>query len=69
MIGNPAGTIPYSTKCDNTNNSSSREALGYMQIDVKVQYLAVIDYLIINLEGGSIVQIQNGNALPAQAAA
>jgi hypothetical protein len=32
-------------------------ALGYMQADVKVIYLSVIEYFIVNLEGGQSVQI------------
>jgi hypothetical protein len=68
QIGNAQGTIPYSVEIDAANNPSTQVALGYMQAYCKVQYLAVIDYLIINIEGGSVVQIQSGNAQLAPAA-
>lgn len=47
----------FSVICDETNNSPSRIALGYMQADVKVRYQSVIEYFLINLEGGQSVQI------------
>ena len=43
---------------DLTNNPPERVALGYMQADVKVVYLAVVEFFIINLEGGQSVDIQ-----------
>ena len=57
MIGNANGTIPYSVQIDSVNNTPSRVALGYMQADVKVQYLSVIEKFLINVEGGQSVQI------------
>jgi hypothetical protein len=57
MIGNANGTIPYSVQIDSANNIPSRVALGYMQADVKVQYLSVIEKFLINVEGGQSVQI------------
>lgn len=47
----------YSVVCDLSNNPLNRQALGYMQADVKVRYLSVVEYFIINLEGGQSVQI------------
>jgi phage tail sheath protein FI len=47
----------YSVKCDATNNPPNRTALGYLQADVKVQYLAITEYLLANVEGGQSVQI------------
>ena len=58
LIGNAQGTTPWLTILDNTNNIQTRVALGYMQADVKVQYLSVIEYFIVNLEGGQSVTIQ-----------
>lgn len=46
-----------STICDLTNNTPSRIASGYMQMDVKVKYLAVVEKFLVNLEGGQSVQI------------
>ena len=57
MIGNAQGSTPYSVQIDDSNNLPSRVALGYMQADVKVQYLSVIEYFLINVEGGQSVQI------------
>ena len=57
LIGTADGTVPYQTVLDTTNNPQTRVALGYMQADVKVVYLSVIEYFIVNLEGGQSVQI------------
>jgi hypothetical protein len=57
MIGSADGTQPYSVQIDNTNNPQNRVALGYMQADVKVRYLSVIEKFIINVEGGQSVTI------------
>jgi hypothetical protein len=42
---------------DLSNNPPDRIALGYMQADVKVRYLAVVEYFIVNLEGGQSVNV------------
>lgn len=57
MIGNADGSTPYSVQIDDKNNLPSRVALGYMQADVKVQYLSVIEFFLVNVEGGQSVQI------------
>lgn len=57
MIGSADGTQPYSVQIDSTNNPQNRVALGYMQADVKVRYLSVIEKFIINVEGGQSVVI------------
>lgn len=57
MVGNAQGSVPYSVQIDDANNPQSRVALGYMQADVKVQYLSVIEKFLINVEGGQSVQI------------
>jgi hypothetical protein len=58
MIGDPNGDPAYSCVLDASNNPASRVALGYMQADVKVKFLAVIEYFLVNVEGGQSVQIQ-----------
>ncbi|WP_435018492.1 phage tail protein [Tundrisphaera sp. TA3] len=50
---------------DKSNNPPNRVALGYMQADVKVRYLSIIEYFICNLESGQSVQITRSNAQPA----
>lgn len=57
MIGSADGTQPYSVQIDNSNNPQNRVALGYMQADVKVRYLSVIEKFLINVEGGQSVAI------------
>ena len=42
---------------DATNNPQTRVSLGYMQADVSVQYLSIIRYFLINLQGGQTVVI------------
>ncbi len=57
LIGDPNGGAAYLVQVDSSNNPPSRVALGYMQADVKVKYLAVIEKFLINVEGGTSVQI------------
>ncbi|EJN07789.1 tail protein [Herbaspirillum sp. YR522] len=47
----------FSTICDLSNNSVARINTGYMQMDVKVKYLSVVEKFLINLEGGQSVQV------------
>ena len=55
----------YQTQCDLGNNLPQRIAAGYLQVDVKVRYLSVVEYLIVNLEGGQTVVINRVNTSPA----
>lgn len=55
----------YQTQCDLGNNLPQRIAAGYLQVDVKVRYLSVVEYLIVNLEGGQTVVINRVNTTPA----
>ena len=47
---------------DGTNNPQTRVALGYMQADVKVVYLSIIKYFLINLEGGQTTVIARNSS-------
>ena len=58
LIGAVGGPIAYSVQIDANNNPQSRVALGYLQADVAVQYQSIIEKLIVNLMGGTSVQIQ-----------
>ncbi|WP_420104886.1 phage tail protein [Herbaspirillum huttiense] len=49
----------FSNQCDDRNNPTDRVGLGYMQDDVKARYLGVVEKLIVNLEGGQTVKVQN----------
>jgi len=55
----------YQTQCDLGNNLPQRISAGYLQVDVKVRYLSVVEYLIVNLEGGQTVVINRVNTSPA----
>jgi hypothetical protein len=57
MIGAVNGGPSFSVQIDASNNPMSRVALGYMQADVKVVYLSIIEKFLINVEGGQSVQI------------
>ena len=57
MIGTPDGSPAFQVVLDNSNNLPQRVALGYMQADVKVIYLSVIEYLLVSMEVGQTVQI------------
>jgi phage tail sheath protein FI len=50
--------------CDLTNNPVSRIALGYLQLDCQVVYLAVVEYFIVNLQGGQSVIINRLSTQP-----
>lgn len=67
MIGDVNGGPSFSVVLDATNNPSSRVSLGYQQADVKVVYLSVIEYFLINVEGGQSVQVQRLQTLPQAA--
>jgi hypothetical protein len=57
LIGNASGTDAWETKLDDSNNPFSRVSLGYMQADVRVTYLSVIEFFLVNIEGGQTVYI------------
>ncbi len=58
----PNGMIDdYNTKCDLGNNPVARIAAGYLQADVSVRYLSVVENFIINLQGGQNVEIVRTN--------
>lgn len=61
MIGSADGSTPYSVQIDSNNNPQNRVALGYMQADVKVRYLSVIEKFIINVEAGQSVTINRSS--------
>ena len=60
LIGNSTGTVAYSVQINAANNSPSQVALGYLQATVQIQYLAVVEKFLINVQGGSSVQITKG---------
>lgn len=64
-----AGQIDrFSTQCDLGNNSLQQIALGYGTALVMVRYLAVVEFLLINVVGGQSVTVQRVNTQALQAA-
>lgn len=57
----------FQNVCDKSNNPDTRIALGYLQADAQVVFLSVVEFFIINLQGGQSVQIQRINTAPANA--
>lgn len=55
----------FQTQCDLGNNPPSRISAGYLQWDVKVRYLSVVEFFVVNLEGGQTVKIERVNTAPA----
>lgn len=63
MLGSTDGSLPFSVQCDIRNNPASRTSLGYVQADVQVQYQAINEKFIVNMEGGQTVSV-NRQTLP-----
>jgi len=68
LLGSPDGSLPFSVICDTSNNPSSRTDLGYVQSDAQVQYQAINEKFIINMEGGQTVQVSRQTLPGGQAA-
>jgi hypothetical protein len=51
---------PYGVKCDPGNNPADRVGLGYLQADVQAQYLSIVQFFIVNMEGGQTVNVTIG---------
>ena len=58
LLGSTDGSLPFSVICDTSNNPLSRTSLGYVQADCQVQYQAINEKFIVNVEGGQTVQVQ-----------
>jgi phage tail sheath protein FI len=57
ILGSTTGALPFSVVCDISNNPASRTMLGYVQSDAQVQYQAINEKFIVNIEGGQTVQV------------
>jgi uncharacterized protein len=71
MLGSTDASLPFSVICDVSNNPSSRTGLGYVQSDAQVQYQAINEKFIVNIEGGQTVTVTQqtlANTPAAQAA-
>jgi phage tail sheath protein FI len=58
LLGSTDGSLPFSVICDTSNNPLSRTGLGYVQSDAQIQYQAINEKFIVNIEGGQTVQVQ-----------
>ena len=59
IIGTVDGSQAYQVTLDSSNNSPTSVALGFLNAYVKAQYLGIIRYFIVNLEGGASVVISS----------
>ena len=66
LLGSSDGTLPFSVICDISNNPNSRTSLGYVQSDAQVQYQAINEKFIVNMEGGQTVQVSRQNSARRQ---
>ena len=64
ILGSSDGAQPFSVICDLNNNPPGRTSLGYVQSDAQIQYQAINERFIVNLEGGQTVQVTR-QTLPA----
>jgi uncharacterized protein len=67
LLGSTDGSLPFSVICDTTNNPSNRTGLGYVQSDAQVQYQAINEKFIVNMEGGQTVQVSRQTLPSGQA--
>ncbi len=57
LLGSADGLLPFNVICDLSNNPASRTGLGYVQSDAQVQFQAINEKFIVNMEGGQTVQV------------
>lgn len=57
LLGSVDGSLPFSVICDASNNPPSQTGLGYVRSDAQVQYQAINEKFIVNIEGGQTVQV------------
>jgi len=55
-VNNPTSAA-WSVEIDAANNPSSQVALGYMQANIRVTYLSIVRYFLVNIEGGQSVTV------------
>ena len=61
LLGSTNGSLPFAVLCNSSNNPVSRTALGYVQADVQVQYQAINEKFIVNVQGGQSVTVSTGS--------
>jgi hypothetical protein len=68
LLGSTDGSLPFGVICDVSNNPNARTSLGYVQSDAQIQYQAINEKFIVNIEGGQTVQVSR-QTLPGAAGA
>ena len=68
LLGSTDGSLPFSVVCDTSNNPPSRTGLGYVQSDAQIQYQAINEKFIVNMEGGQTVEVSRQTLPGGQAA-
>ena len=58
----------FQTILDGTNNTATTIPQGYLFAYCKVLYLSVVEFFVINLEGGQSVQISRSGPVSADQA-
>jgi phage tail sheath protein FI len=61
LLGSTDGSLPFAVVCNSSNNPVSRTGLGYVQADVQVQYQAINEKFIVNVQGGQTVTVSTGS--------
>lgn len=62
LLGSTDGSAPFAVVCDTSNNPASRTGLGYVQADVQVQYQAINEKFLVNVQGGQTVQVSKSSS-------
>lgn len=58
LLGTMDGSLPFGVICDISNNPSTRTSIGYVQADVQIQYQAINEKFLVNMEGGTTVVVK-----------
>lgn len=61
MLGSTDGALPFAVVCNTSNNPVSRTSLGYVQADVQIQYQAINEKFIVNVQGGQTVTVSTAS--------
>jgi hypothetical protein len=67
QLGTLDGSLPFAVICDLSNNPPSRTSLGYVTAEVDVQYQAINEKFLVNLQGGQTVVIPVSQQSTSQA--
>jgi hypothetical protein len=62
QIGTSTGAPAYNIALPGAQSSPSRIGLGYEDVDIQVTYLAVVEFFLVNFQGGATVFIPPASA-------